>query len=556
MVSSTVNENRMPLVSDASLDGNLLGNFLERDFRGPIQLGDRALINQVQAMEQRLGAGMAESDAIADIFLERSVNSRFDQGLAGSLSSLEGAALTEEDSDSLTGANTLTSDDDLLLNGGQIGETLSDFFNLIDGGLATLVPQINLPIVGEIIDDVSVGEIDFESIGAVVLQQLSSLGTDFASRELIQKINTIPGLNAAVSSETSEQISLSLNFQESFQKEVALFGEGGELSSFITIPDEFDSDILLDVEYQLANVQLDIRRDGISIDRSSSTFDINVGFDLPDTTLAGLKLGFLDVEFTEPQGGNDFSMGVEVDLNDFSYEFDRSDFSTVDLFSFNAAVPEGVIDVPGIGEIRFGFPEISGSVQLDLTALDPNADLDFGFPFKISDVTLDTSSLGNLIDPFLDPIQALIQPLREVADILYAPIPIINDLANSVPALLNTLDRGGNINGQVEISLRDILEIAAEAKGIDVNFEFFDQGLQVVDLAGEFQVSEGLINLGDLSFYQGSFEQQANQTANQTVSAILPSGLPAGFNSPLLEDPVQSVFVGVFSFSPCLSGHV
>ncbi|MEM7066941.1 MAG: hypothetical protein AAF572_27730 [Cyanobacteria bacterium P01_B01_bin.77] len=526
---------------------------------GSVNLTDEFVVEQIKEFEAQLGlsksarvtmdGGSLPVSNVEVLNAPFSLSAPFSTNvLKNSLekNSAQGSALEEDVVTGFVGVNATSPLGDSLLNASQIGDVLSEFLGSVDNSFTGIAAEINVPLVGKIIDDISTGSLDFSNLGDTLVQKLTEDGVAISANAITQKISTIPGLSASVLSESQEQVNFSLDFQEFITRDFPLFPQGLGLSNIFQVPDELSTTVTLGVSYSFNNLEFGVSSSGAFVDKSDATLDIGINLDLPDSGIDDLKLGLLNVDLREPANGNDFELDISVNLEDFSYEFLYSKLNTVDLFEFDVGIPDGLTNVPGIGDIKFEFPEISGGIQLDFNALGDNADLDSGYPFKISDITLDIGSLNNFIGPFLNPVHELIQPLREVADILYAPVPILNDLASEIPEILNAIDRGGNINGNVEISLRDILAIAAEIEKIDVNFEFFDQGLQVIGLLDDLQISNGLLNLGDLNYYQGVFSEQQNQS----VGSVIDSDLPEGFNSSLLEDPVSSVFGLLLSNGP------
>ena len=422
------------------------------------------------------------------------------------------------------------------------------FERSIISGLETL-PDISLPIIGNSFKEIGIDIVDtiddsFDTLTDTLIRELSV--TEFVANEVAQELNSISGLEATVASETQDQIEFLLDYENSFNIDVPLFSKGGGLLDFIDLSDNFDLvNASVEIDYAIDDYQFGFDSDGFIDDKTSTTFDINVNIDLPDTTIDGLELGLVDIELNEPEGGNNFGIGIDVNLNQFDgssfdIEVDYSDLEIIDLFSFNVAVPDGSIFVPGIGEIVFGFPEVDGKLQLDLSNLTTlDADFSSNIPFKLADITLDLESIReDFINPFVSPILELTKPLQEVIGILYEPVPLLNDLAQVFPDTFNALDRGGNINGIPEISLRDIIVIAAEFKNFDVDFlEFFDQGFQISEVFNNLDIEESRISLGDLEFNQGNFIQQP-----QNVDSLIGSSLPEGIGIPLLERPTNVIF--------------
>jgi hypothetical protein len=416
---------------------------------------------------------------------------------------------------------------------------LSSFFRTIANELESELSDVNIPIVGENFDKIG---IEIADAFDILTNEINSTLNDsnLLAQEVAEKLSLIPGLTATVTVNTQDRIEFSLDYENSVGNNVPLFSEGGGLLDFIELSDNFSSaNVSVETSYYLDDLIIGIDNNNTYIDKTSSNLEILTNLDLPDTTINGLKLGLLNLELTEPQEGNNFGIGIDIDLDTFDSVVDYNNLGIINLFSVNVAVVNGSIDLPGIGEVEFGLPEIKGKLQLNFSTATTTATI----PFRLADITLD---LGNIqeqfITPFVTPIVELTKPLKEVIDLLYEPIPLLDDLAKEIPLIYEFLDRGGNVNGTPEISIRDIVAFIAEIKGYDVDFlEFFDRGFQILDLFNNLELSQGQLILGNIEFDRGNAVEERNEVGSQINST-----LPEGISIPLLERPVDVIFSLLF----------
>ena len=351
-------------------------------------------------------------------------------------------------------------------------------------------------------------------------------GLLLTAQEIADQLSTVPYLNVEVISETENGVEFALSLDGTTNLgQINIAPDLGLLDDFGL---NIDAKADVNLTYNLDGLRFGVNQDQAYLHKDDSDLEILVEVGLPDASFHG-DLGCIPISFdlsdTFPSS---LAFDFNVDLSGFDYSLDFSQLGNISLFDFDFALPDGTVDLPGIsGDFTLNLAEL-GNIDF----CDPSY-TDYNIPFAFDNIELDLGSLyGDFLEPVLDNINAVFDPIRPFIEIFNIEIPLVSNLPG---ASFLDFDSDGRI------TFRDLAGLEARRQGININFELIDTIIEFSDFIANIPTFGNVINIGEINI-----NDLGNVSANPTSFNSPNLDLPSGFNFPLLDDPLNFVYDFIF----------
>ncbi|MGB3402198.1 MAG: hypothetical protein WBA77_05860, partial [Microcoleaceae cyanobacterium] len=416
------------------------------------------------------------------------------------------------------------------VNSSQISDSILDFIANIENTLRSQSLNGNLPILGNELQE------KIDSIIAPVSTFRTSFEETIDNNQLIDsqlfadQLSQIPGVDVAVVSEQGDDVEFSLNYSNQIDLEFAVESNLG-LAGFDF--NSFNAAVAANVNYSFPELRFGLNNGEAFLNNIDE--DLTINFDLQSFPGFSGNIGFLDVDLT-PVSDLDFDLIVDSETLDSDIDFLGGENLT--FFQFNLS--------PGSQ-----LPGISGNIDFNTTAVETAyQESQLVLPFTISDISLDASSFVSdfLTTEFVAPIQEITAPIIDELLFLTEPIEILNSIPiqGLQDALITLLDQGEVGDGI--ITLLDVLGVAAQTQGINLDTRLIEQGINLVNQISAIEINENVINLGNIDFRPENIvpenlegEMFVTSLVNNSLITNTPSDLDS-FEIPILENPGNAVF--------------
>ena len=297
-------------------------------------------------------------------------------------------------------------------------------------------------------------------------------------------------------------------------------------------------------------VRLDLvldRTAGFYVGTGGGTPELQIGaqFDVPAEMQA--QLAFIGVtakkQGTAPlahayfgidvKGGADPSRLTLAELGDIGSRLDPALTLAVNIdWKLSATIDTG-------NEVGSAFPGISVDFKLTWTLSNHKGALNTPPDIKFEHVTIDASAFfARILKPVLEKLKSVTSPLQPVIDTLYAPIPVLSDLAEAV--------------GQDPVTLISLAKLF-NTLGVLPSLDFIDTVRAIVTLAGNVP-SCTKTNCGiDI----GGFDVNGSRALTTPVSPATASSLIVGAPSKTgteLKTAIDGMASGEKVFTPPAGG--
>ena len=409
----------------------------------------------------------------------------------------------------------------------QVSKSLLDFVTQTENTLRSQSLNGNLPILGDglqkqvdsILNPVTVFRQDIEA----------SLNGDrsIESQVLADQLSEILGVDVEIVSEQGEDVEFSLEYSGETNLDFAVESNLGlDGLDF----DSFSANVAADVNYTFPEVRFGLEN-GNAFARSTDN-QLNLEFDLqPFSSFSG-EIGLLDVDLT-PISDLDFNLTVDLETSSSAIDFGEDNLT---LFEFDLSSGSQL-------------PSISGKIDFDTTAIETAYDIaGQSLPFTIADLAIDANSFVNdfLTTKFIAPVQNTIAPIIDELMFLQEPIELLNNVSNEgiKNGLIEFLDRGEPGDGI--ITLLDLIGLAAETQGINLDTTLIERGISLVSDISSIKVNANAINLGNIDFRPENIigedleEAIATSLTDDSLITDMPDNLD-NFKIPILETPGDAV---------------
>ncbi|WP_283806368.1 LEPR-XLL domain-containing protein [Bradyrhizobium sp. cf659] len=343
-----------------------------------------------------------------------------------------------------------------------------------------------------------------------------------------------------------------------------LLDTGADIGFDIGIPGlglETDGEIKLNIDWEL-NLGFGLSgKDGffffLDDGHGNPELQLRASVTLPDASLKG-TLGFLEftAENKDVDGDGDethltANFGIDIvnddDPNDTRLglsELGRMGFNV--LFSADASAELGM--TLGIAGDDGGFPQLKADFLFDwgidpINLFDPGDNFEFGSAImdglkvvEFKNVGLDVGSyITNVVEPLVEKIQDVTEPVQPIIDIVTTPLPVLSDLGLDI-TLLDIAKASGSVDPRFIDAVETIFDIISMLNSIDLS-----SGGSLLVPFGDFTVYDSSSplfanfggNLGSVDFDLSGFAASVLDP-NGPLHGLI-SGLPAGLQEVLGE---------------------
>ncbi|MHB1423146.1 MAG: hypothetical protein ACYC3I_08120 [Gemmataceae bacterium] len=165
-------------------------------------------------------------------------------------------------------------------------------------------------------------------------------------------------------------------------------------------------------------------------------------------------------------------------------------------------------------------------------------------------LTVDTSSLGNFLSPLVGKLDAYLEPLQNVVNFFFQPIPVLSDVLGGSVTAIDILKDSGQASGLVDLlnAVNDILNFSQDLNQLDQygSITLVHYTLPATDSSGHdlrdqtFDLSGLLSNVplgSGLGSQASSVESEVQNLENAVNSALGGNALGSTVEMPMLDNP-------------------
>jgi len=425
---------------------------------------------------------------------------------------------------------------DLITNSTLLVDGLDKLLETIQDALSIGVLNRNLPLVGDKLGEAAnfIGE--FRSgLLADLRNKLAEVGNpiDLVKEALFDVLGK-PGLDLLIQTdgsavETYEDIEIAcvenaITFNVRLKKAIALVDTTDNPIDFdIGIPGlglKVNGNVKIELGFDLKLYFGISTADGFYFDTSSDEeFEVYFLVTIPELSATG-ELFFLQLEVSDESDGVDAN-GNDRDPSSFggtfsinlidpgggdrltfaemgSSGFDFDDFVDFDLEAGAEVNLEFIVSFAGDAR----FPRLLGEFDLDWmweAGGDSNGDLEFGF----HNIQIDIGSfISEFIQPILEEIKKVTEPIQPLIDAVTAPIPILSELKGEPFTMLDLAEAFGYL----EPGTRKFIEAVVKILDLVNNTSFSNDGSVLIPLGG-FNLQQD--QLGNVDRAEGEADTEA-----------------------------------------------
>ena len=319
------------------------------------------------------------------------------------------------------------------------------------------IENISLPIIGDF-GDVAPSFFD-EFIGNVAAEiratdNLTGDSLAEAFNVAISESIDVEGLTVEITGLSTDEISLFLGIEDSFEESVELNSDLGLPALNISLESEGSLD--LDVGYN-AGLAFGINTtDGFFLDTENTSFEVSAGLNFSEDFSATGELGFVQVDVTngvDPDEGDEDGTGIDAN---FTVSFAQPDSitdedgddtrltlseliaarNTSNIFDFidYSFTGDAALDLDFVTSIEgnTAFPTFGFNLGSDLTLFNYGNEEDAvatSIALDFNDLTLDAGGfVTDLISPVISGINDAVEPISPVIDALTAEIKLLESI--------------------------------------------------------------------------------------------------------------------------------
>jgi hypothetical protein len=379
---------------------------------------------------------------------------------------------------------------------------LQSFFSFISGGAADKALQLDLPFIGDAINDATAGLDFFSDLNTKIAQAVAGKTT---ATEIADALNGIPG-NPVHATVNGSAVEFTIVAQAATTRHVddALDLNVGGSAIGLTGQGDIDATITTDLNVKLS---FDTATGALSY-LDNGTEELKFGLDIgADLQSLQAKLGPIGLIVTDKNPSPEFQLDLGLDIDSLTS-------GGVSLTVGGAVHLNLGLETTDYNSLDF-LPKFYADLNLDFAyggSATPTASIAFDH------VAVDLGSLARQVARVMEPITDFlnIRPIGEIIDALTEPLPIIDDGIRGI-GLTSTFDINPIGGGDDIINVLDVYAAQLKQQGDQAGLQklkVFTEALSVLKQLHD------LNNSGGTRIELGSFDVVGGAPTSFTVAEI------------------------------------